>query len=73
MKSFLTWFSKPVKKPEIYAVCSAFTGYKFIKVVVYEKPKNELTVVGPFRSEVDCDEFCQQSNTAQISRFSVKK
>jgi hypothetical protein len=37
---------------------------KWSKVVSVDKPSPDFTgkVVGPFRSEVDCEEFCSEQN-----------
>lgn len=38
-------------------------GCPWVKVISSSKPVSDVApVIGPFRSEVDCEEFCDQSN-----------
>jgi hypothetical protein len=61
MFNLLFNFFKP--KLKIYAIYQTHGGL-WSKVVVYKKPKVyvEDYLVGPFRSEVDCEEFCDREN-----------
>jgi hypothetical protein len=61
MFNFLSNLCKP--KLKIYAIYEA--GGIWSKVVVYKKPRVIVGdyLVGPFRSEVDCEEFCDRENS----------
>ena len=73
----LRWFFEPAQ-PRCYAVLAfkekdglEYKDGRWIKVVTYKEPRrfNGLIgeVVGPFRSEVDCDDFCDQANTSIVT------
>jgi len=63
------------KSPLAFAVKSA--GYSWVKAVVLGQAgamslKEEYSsdkVVGPFRSELDCEDFCDRKNICDLGRF----
>jgi len=59
---YLANFFKP-KQPKVWAVYEYVGGW--VKVVSYEEPAVlfEQYRRGPFRSEVDCEEFCKAANS----------
>ena len=58
-----------VKRLQVWALFDK-TSHIWVKVVSYKRPIPEYSnlyphhVQGPFRSEVDCEEFCDRQNTA---------
>jgi hypothetical protein len=63
-------------QPKVWAVKDVYTGV-WLKVVTYKTPKVWLTtivphswmpVIGPFRSECDCEDFCDKFNKALVRR-----
>ncbi len=61
-KKIKTWW-KNRKQPKVWAV--KMFARPWVKAVTYKKPKPPMSrddVVGPFRSEVDCEEFCDHAN-----------
>jgi hypothetical protein len=43
------------------------------KAVVSDRPTtiNKYDLIGPFRSEVDCEEFCDRNNKANLGRIGL--
>lgn len=83
-KSFFSWLfglkeksqsSSTSKSPQarVWAV-KPFDSHIFSKVVTYNKPDAGPfgCVLGPFRSEVDCEEFCDHSNISANNIFNIK-
>ena len=63
-KKIKTWW-KNRKQPKVWAV--KMFARPWVKAVTYKKPKPPMSrddVVGPFRSEVDCEEFCDHANNS---------
>lgn len=72
------------RKPRAYAVavvvkrCEGVTKYRWNKVVVYREPQRHLSstiydVVGPFRSEIDCEQFCDRGNGEPVPYDSLRQ
>jgi hypothetical protein len=65
---------KPVIQPRVWALRCPLTGV-WSKAVVYERPSvqpgYEWTRVGPFRSEIDAEEFCDRNNRALVTHTAV--
>jgi hypothetical protein len=79
LNRMLKWWKRTTtrtttRQPEAWAV--KYHGYRaFNKVVQYGKPNSEYgtnVVVGPFRSEVDCEEFCDRQNSVYIKLYHRK-
>ena len=68
LETFKRWFFKP-KQPKVWALRNA-TYPIWNKVVSHSKPVGWLYdhVQGPFRSEMDCEEFCDRANTFTRTR-----
>ncbi|RDJ35041.1 MAG: hypothetical protein DWQ19_09405 [Crenarchaeota archaeon] len=64
----LTKAWKNRKQPKIWAV---YDGLYWAKVVTYKRPNTYSTwVLGPFRSELDCEEYCDHVNPRYARRYS---
>lgn len=63
------WRSR--KEPKVWAV---YHHGIWAKAVTYKKPYSWFSeyVVGPFRSEVDCEEYCDKRNSPYVTRY-IKK
>lgn len=65
------WFKKEKQQPSIWAICD--THNIWTKVVSYKRPAAmfDWWRVGPFRSEVDCEEFCDKANSARCGKVKL--
>lgn len=66
LKWLSAWFKK---KPEAYAM--SYAPYtRWVKVVLTVRPEAVYCrVVGPFRSEIDCEEYCNNMSVKpKVSR-----
>lgn len=64
------------QEPKAWAVFYAIQTHKWVKVVSRRRPVHVLwdlfgpgldKCVGPFRSEVDCEEFIEKANGSRLS------
>ena len=59
------WFST-ARQPKIWAVRSKYDGSAWSKVVSISRfapvERSNFDCAGPFRSEMDCEQFCDHSN-----------
>ena len=66
--------NKTVKQPSIWAVRDS-SSMTWHKVVSYERPTAMFSwyLVGKFRSEVDCEEYCDRANIALCNKVKFYK
>ena len=57
-------FRLPDPQPRVWALWLNGEPGGWLKVVALEKPTASLPInlIGPFRSEVDCEDFCDRAN-----------
>ncbi len=63
-------FARKPKQPKVWAV-RPFGSWTWTKVVSYDPPGFLMQFVGPFRSEVDCEEFCISQNKLEVPVIKV--
>ena len=58
-------------QPKVWALRDPTTGV-WTKVVAFKEPFTQIHFewmrVGPFRSELDCEEYCDRTNKALVQR-----
>lgn len=73
----INWLRKLfARRPKIWAVGVLITptAFKMVKAVTYGRPipdfqATSIPVVGPFRSDIDCEEFIAAVHTPQIDHI----
>ena len=75
LKKFFEPKATKAEKLKIWAYRSDSSS-PWTKVVSYEKPPTYnhcySMIVGPFRSEVDCEEFCDFNNISDSHGYKIK-
>jgi hypothetical protein len=70
MWNWLKPHRKQQRQPKVWVLREPFTGL-WSKVVAYEQPSTQVGFewmrIGPLRSEMDAEEFCDRNNRALVA------